>query len=97
MTWFFNIKETKKLYREFIIKNGEVIYKGIIQGLVKDEKKSDFEKFIKDLQVYLYDLPKIFLHKQYIFMLLLIHFVFISDNKSLFNYLVYICIFLPNP
>lgn len=60
MTWFFNIKETKKLYREFIIKNGEVIYKGIIQGLVKDEKKNDFEKFIKDLQVYLYDLPKIY-------------------------------------
>ncbi len=60
LKWFFAIRDSKKLYRIFINKNGESIYNSLVNSIQKTDKKTEIEKFTKDLQIYLFDLPKIY-------------------------------------
>jgi len=61
MIWLFGQPEAKNLYKEFISKNGENIFKNLLESINTNSKtEKDFNKFTKNLHHYIFNLTKIY-------------------------------------
>jgi len=61
MIWLFSQPEARNLYKEFITKNGDKIFKNLLESITTNTKtEKDYLKFIKNLQHYIFNLTKIY-------------------------------------
>ncbi len=61
LTWLLSQSEAKNLYKEFINKNGEKLYKGLVESIKFDNQSDkDYTKFTKNLYYYINNLTKIY-------------------------------------
>jgi len=61
MKWLFGLHDANKLYQEFVKKNGEKIFKSLIESVtIGQNNEKDYSKFVKNLHHYIFNLTKIY-------------------------------------